>query len=209
MPLYRALLCFTHIDCTETSERTPLVPQRIRASIERRSNRLKLPIAPTPSFVTIAPGIYLGYRRCAGPGRWIVRVPTARAQRGNARLPLPMITKAGQRRDHPRLRRRHRQGPVARPRPGRRGWQARYPTRGGGRLCARPCRARRPCWQRPAPAPSSDRGAIEPSRRVADLARAPRLARLPAHGMAAATVNRTTLVLKAALNAAASHDWKL
>jgi integrase len=44
------------------------------AHLENRTNRLKLPVQKKPhDFVTIAPGIALGYRRCKGSGRWIVR----------------------------------------------------------------------------------------------------------------------------------------
>jgi len=50
--------------------------RRPRASrLETRTARLKLPIALKPhDFTSIAPGISLGYRRCKGAGRWVVRV---------------------------------------------------------------------------------------------------------------------------------------
>lgn len=45
------------------------------AQLENRTSRLKLPVRRKPhAFTTIAPGIALGYRRCVGAGRWIVRV---------------------------------------------------------------------------------------------------------------------------------------
>src|SRR5262249_60285363 len=45
------------------------------AHLETRTSRLKLPVRRKPhAFTTIAPGIALGYRRCVGAGRWIVRV---------------------------------------------------------------------------------------------------------------------------------------
>jgi hypothetical protein len=45
------------------------------AHLENRTNRLKLPVRRKPHhFTAIAPGIALGYRRCVGAGRWIVRV---------------------------------------------------------------------------------------------------------------------------------------
>jgi integrase len=51
------------------------MPRRVRAStIETRTARLKLEIRRKPhAFTTIAPGIAVGYRRCAGPGRWVLR----------------------------------------------------------------------------------------------------------------------------------------
>jgi integrase len=50
------------------------MPRHARSSkLETRSSRLKLPIRRKPHFVTVAPGIAVGYRRCKGPGRWIVR----------------------------------------------------------------------------------------------------------------------------------------
>jgi integrase len=49
--------------------------RRVRAStLENRSARLKLTPRKKPyHFVVIAPGIAVGYRRCAGPGRWVLR----------------------------------------------------------------------------------------------------------------------------------------
>src|SRR5215470_8267484 len=45
------------------------------AQLETRTNRLKLPVRKKPhAFVTISPGIALGYRRNKGAGTWIVRV---------------------------------------------------------------------------------------------------------------------------------------
>jgi integrase len=41
--------------------------------LETRTGRLKLKPRPKPHFVAVAPNIALGYRRCTGPGRWIVR----------------------------------------------------------------------------------------------------------------------------------------
>jgi integrase len=50
--------------------------RRVRsATLETRTARLKLPIRKKPhAFTPFAPGISLGYRRCQGPGRWVVRV---------------------------------------------------------------------------------------------------------------------------------------
>ena len=49
------------------------------AQLENRTNRLKLPVRRKPhAFTTIAPGIALGYRRCVGAGRWIVRCADGR-----------------------------------------------------------------------------------------------------------------------------------
>jgi integrase len=48
--------------------------RRIRSSkLETRTARLKLPIRKKALFVTISPGVAVGYRRCKGPGRWCVR----------------------------------------------------------------------------------------------------------------------------------------
>jgi integrase len=50
--------------------------RRPRASaLESRSNRLKLPIRRKPHhFTAVSPGVSLGYRRCQGAGRWVIRV---------------------------------------------------------------------------------------------------------------------------------------
>ena len=46
----------------------------IRApKIENRTSRLKLPVRGKPYFVTVAPGIPLGYRRNQTVGVWVVR----------------------------------------------------------------------------------------------------------------------------------------
>ena len=49
--------------------------RRVRAAtLENRTARLKLPPRKKPyHFTIIAPGIAVGYRRCAGPGRWVLR----------------------------------------------------------------------------------------------------------------------------------------
>jgi integrase len=50
------------------------MPRRVRShKLENRTNRLKLPFSKKPLFVAVSPGINLGYRRCVGAGRWIVR----------------------------------------------------------------------------------------------------------------------------------------
>ena len=43
------------------------------ASLENRTNRLKLPIKKKPYTALIAPGIFLAYRRNTGPGTWSVK----------------------------------------------------------------------------------------------------------------------------------------
>jgi hypothetical protein len=44
------------------------------AKLETPTARLRLPVQSKPQgFVNLAPGIALGYRRCRGAGRWIVR----------------------------------------------------------------------------------------------------------------------------------------
>lgn len=49
--------------------------RRVRAStLENRTARLKLEPRKKPyHFTVIAPGIAVGYRRCHGPGRWVLR----------------------------------------------------------------------------------------------------------------------------------------
>ena len=49
--------------------------RKVRASaLENRTARLKLEVRKKPhSFTVVAPGIAVGYRRCAGPGRWVLR----------------------------------------------------------------------------------------------------------------------------------------
>jgi hypothetical protein len=43
--------------------------------LETCAARLRLPVQPKPhGFVILAPGVSLGYRRCKGAGRWMVRV---------------------------------------------------------------------------------------------------------------------------------------
>lgn len=48
------------------------------AKLETRTSRLKLPLRKKPYFVTVAPGIGLGYRRNRTAGRWIARVADGR-----------------------------------------------------------------------------------------------------------------------------------
>src|SRR5262245_25060708 len=52
-----------------------VMARKVRAAqIETRSARLKLAVRLKPyAFTTIAPGIAIGYRRCQGPGRWVLR----------------------------------------------------------------------------------------------------------------------------------------
>jgi integrase len=48
-------------------------------TLENRTGRLKLPVSKKPHhFTVVAPGIGLGYRRCHGPGRWVVRASDGR-----------------------------------------------------------------------------------------------------------------------------------
>jgi integrase len=49
-------------------------------SLENRTARLKLPVQKKPQhFTAISPGIALGYRRCQGAGRWVIRVADGRS----------------------------------------------------------------------------------------------------------------------------------
>jgi integrase len=54
--------------------------RRVRSSVlEGRTMRLKLKVRKKPyAFTVIAPGIAVGYRRCAGPGRWVLRASNGR-----------------------------------------------------------------------------------------------------------------------------------
>ena len=40
--------------------------------LRNRTSRLKLPVKPKPFKLLLAPGIFLAYRRNAGPGTWSV-----------------------------------------------------------------------------------------------------------------------------------------
>jgi integrase len=52
---------------------------RIRSSaVEGRTARLKLPVARKPVFVKVGPRVGLGYRRTQTAGTWVVRVPDGR-----------------------------------------------------------------------------------------------------------------------------------
>jgi integrase len=58
------------------------MPRHTRSSsLETRTARLKLPVQKKPLFVTIAPGISLGYRRNRTAGAWVLRA--ADGQGGN------------------------------------------------------------------------------------------------------------------------------
>lgn len=47
------------------------------AALETRTARLRLPVQKRPqSWTAISIGVSLGYRRCKGPGRWVVRAGT-------------------------------------------------------------------------------------------------------------------------------------
>src|SRR5215471_14039951 len=48
--------------------------RNIRSGLESRTARLKLSISSNPSWVSLAPGLGLGYRRNATAGTWVVRV---------------------------------------------------------------------------------------------------------------------------------------
>src|SRR5262249_48026296 len=48
--------------------------RKLRSSkLETRNARLKQPVAKKPIFITVSPGVGLGYRRNEGAGAWIVR----------------------------------------------------------------------------------------------------------------------------------------
>lgn len=56
------------------------MPRRLRSAIlETRARRLTLPIQKKPQApLSIGPGLTLLYRRCKGPGRWVVKVADGR-----------------------------------------------------------------------------------------------------------------------------------
>src|SRR3974390_3740631 len=59
---------------THLGDRGQAMARRTRsASLENRTNRLKLAARKKPYTALIAPGIFLAYRRNAGPGTWSVR----------------------------------------------------------------------------------------------------------------------------------------
>jgi hypothetical protein len=42
--------------------------------LDKRATRLRLPVARKPTFVTVGPGVSIGYRRNNGAGTWVARV---------------------------------------------------------------------------------------------------------------------------------------
>ena len=60
--------------------------------LETRSNRLKLPVAKKPTFVRIAPGISLGYRRNERLAPGSSASPMATAVPGPSASATPMIS---------------------------------------------------------------------------------------------------------------------
>jgi integrase len=46
----------------------------VRSGLESRSARLKLPISSKPNWITIGPGLGLGYRRNKTAGNWVARI---------------------------------------------------------------------------------------------------------------------------------------
>ena len=51
----------------------------VRSGLESRSARLKLRVSSKPVWLTIGPGLGLGYRRNKTAGNWVARSPMARA----------------------------------------------------------------------------------------------------------------------------------
>src|SRR6516165_6034161 len=72
----------------DTTDRS--MARRPRSSkLENRTNRLKLPVQKKPhAFVTIAPGIALGYRRNQGAGTWVVRAADGKGGNGPRVCPI-------------------------------------------------------------------------------------------------------------------------
>ena len=50
-----------------------MAPRLRSPTLETRTARLKLKVRRKPYFISVAPGISLGYRRNLGPGSWLVR----------------------------------------------------------------------------------------------------------------------------------------
>ena len=65
------------------------MPRRVRsADLEARSRRLQLPVQKNPQCpVSIGAGLTLEYRRCKGPGRWVVKVADGRGSNYETTLP--------------------------------------------------------------------------------------------------------------------------
>ena len=55
-----------------------MAPRLRSPTLETRTARLKLKVRRKPYFVSVAPGISLGYRRNLGPGSWLVRCADGR-----------------------------------------------------------------------------------------------------------------------------------
>jgi hypothetical protein len=63
------------------------MPRSARSSkLETRTSRLKLPVAKKPTFVRIAPGVALGYRRNQTAGTWVLRVADGKGGHWSKRL---------------------------------------------------------------------------------------------------------------------------
>jgi integrase len=58
------------------------------AALETRTARLKLPVRRKPYFVTISPGIALGYRRNKSAGVWVVRAADGRGGNWTKRIAI-------------------------------------------------------------------------------------------------------------------------
>jgi hypothetical protein len=65
------------------------MPRRPRSSIlETRARRLALPIQKNPQApLSVGSGLTLEYRRCKGPGRWVVKVADGRGSNWERTLP--------------------------------------------------------------------------------------------------------------------------
>src|SRR5215831_21252718 len=50
-----------------------MAPRLRSPTLETRTARAKLKVRRKPYFVSVAPGISLGYRKNRGPGSWLVR----------------------------------------------------------------------------------------------------------------------------------------
>ncbi len=49
------------------------MPKPRASKLESATSRRRLPVAKKPVWTKLSPGIFLGYRRNAGPGTWSVR----------------------------------------------------------------------------------------------------------------------------------------
>src|SRR5215813_11317802 len=77
------LRCFGHLPDTE-----PVLPKPRASSLETATARRRLAVRKKPFWITISPGIALGYRRNASAGTWSVRSTDGHGREWIKRLAL-------------------------------------------------------------------------------------------------------------------------